>query len=373
MGRGSGIIDGALGSAAFRSHGIGGWAKSVSAMRWISVMLVLGSGCTGLTDDDGTNTDDTDVVVDTDVPDEFVFEADPVVLPTTEELGVAISMFMEQVPYLNTDGVFAMRSSQATYETPSCPAWVTQGNLKTWTHSGTGCVNADSSQFQGKFAIPIDFEDRADTDVRAIFDKWLPVYKPVVTVSWSQRLVDGRSILGESIISDPDGVKWELSGEFERLKVRYDDMTMFLHTLAGDHNSALLDESDSSWEALGWRPDLTLIDLKVNDTALHHRQVIGSVGGVSLGIATAFEFSEFLLAHEALGASCEIEPSGTVGVRDGSGRWIDVIFDGSNVPGEEVPVELCDGCGEAFYGDESLGTVCAEFLPMLGEPEVETP
>ena len=134
-----------------------------------------------------------------------------------------------------------------------------------------------------------------------------------------------------------------------------------------------MNDYDLMWEALGWRPDLTLIDLKVNDTALHHRQVIGSVGGVSLGIATAFEFSEFLLAHEALGASCEIEPSGTVGVRDGSGRWIDVIFDGSNVPGEEVPVELCDGCGEAFYGDESLGTVCAEFLPMLGEPEVETP
>jgi len=330
---------------------------------------VCGVSCAPVAGDGGESGDVTDEVADTEVAQEFEFEAVPVVLPTVEELEQAISAFMVEIPGLTSDEVFELRTHQASYETSQCPQWEVFNTAKSWSQPGAGCENADGSRFQGKMQIPVDLEGMADVEVKALLDYWLPVYRPGLTANWNTRVVDGRSLQAEMIIHDPEGFRWELSGEFTRMKVKYEDILVFSHTLDGDQVYDGVIEEDNAWSTRGWRPALTLIDITPETESLHHRQLYGAIAGLQ-GVVSAFEFNEFVLAHEALGSSCELEPSGVIRVRDAAGHWIDVSFDGSSLPGEIVADELCDGCGEAYYGDEALGTVCVDFLPMLADEVV---
>lgn len=59
-------------------------------------------------------------------------------------------------------------------------------------------------------------------------------------------------------------------------------------------------------------------------------------------------------------SACTTEPVGEVRLRDRSGAWTTVVFDGYR---EGDPT--CDGCGVATRDGEDLGAVCADFTPLI--------
>ena len=61
-----------------------------------------------------------------------------------------------------------------------------------------------------------------------------------------------------------------------------------------------------------------------------------------------------------------MEPGGTIGVRVADGSWYDVQFHGPTDAKPEVAPKDCDGCGDAFYRGEPLGTVCVDFSAWTG-------
>jgi hypothetical protein len=99
-----------------------------------------------------------------------------------------------------------------------------------------------------------------------------------------------------------------------------------------------------------------------HDPASGGRQlaVSGTVGGFD-GPANAAEFTSVFLFSQAFGSTCELEPSGSIAVRDEEGAWYDVAFDGPAFSGATVYPEDCDGCGDVWYQGERIGQACPDF------------
>jgi hypothetical protein len=54
-----------------------------------------------------------------------------------------------------------------------------------------------------------------------------------------------------------------------------------------------------------------------------------------------------------------------VSLRDSDGNWYDVVFDGPILYDDVIDPAVCDGCGEAWYRGEPMGTVCADFNALV--------
>ena len=80
----------------------------------------------------------------------------------------------------------------------------------------------------------------------------------------------------------------------------------------------------------------------------------------------SFGFSpDFLIASEALGSQCEIEPAGTFSVRDRDGDWYDVTFTGPQFGEPPGDAADCDGCGDITWRGESLGQACPDLSGFI--------
>jgi hypothetical protein len=89
-------------------------------------------------------------------------------------------------------------------------------------------------------------------------------------------------------------------------------------------------------------------------------------GGVSgfEGDVQSVSFDGVHMADEGWGSDCPVEPSGSIGVRDGEGEWYEVFFDGPAYSGAMVFPPDCDGCGEVWWRGESLGTACPDLTGL---------
>lgn len=95
-------------------------------------------------------------------------------------------------------------------------------------------------------------------------------------------------------------------------------------------------------------------------------------GGAAVGLSAAMTLSEGPVNTLSVSGlrlnswACGEEPAGVFSVREPSGAWHDVIFDGfveededeepTGEPGEAV----CDGCGVHMVGGEDRGAICAD-------------
>ena len=86
----------------------------------------------------------------------------------------------------------------------------------------------------------------------------------------------------------------------------------------------------------------------------------GSLSGLQGQVNSAL-FDDVYIHAETLGSECELEPSGNIAVRDEAGEWYHVYFQGPAWWGAPVFPPDCDGCGEAFYRGDSMGSVCPDF------------
>lgn len=61
------------------------------------------------------------------------------------------------------------------------------------------------------------------------------------------------------------------------------------------------------------------------------------------------------------GSMCELEPSGSISIRDSEGNWYETEFDGPKYFGAAAFPPDCDSCGRVFWRGELLGEICPDF------------
>jgi hypothetical protein len=109
-------------------------------------------------------------------------------------------------------------------------------------------------------------------------------------------------------------------------------------------------------------------DLNISLSVAGHRYEEGStsltysasISGME-GDINAIRLDEVFLYSEDLGSMCELEPSGSISVRDEAGSWYEVEFDGPKYSGAGAFPPDCDGCGRVYFRGELLGEVCPDF------------
>jgi hypothetical protein len=97
---------------------------------------------------------------------------------------------------------------------------------------------------------------------------------------------------------------------------------------------------------------------------------IPSVGGILVGAEGstvvgehAVIFTGVQMGNEQIGSLCGIEPGGTVQMRDGYGRWVDITFHGPQMEVGGGDPQQCDGCGDVTLEGEPVGQVCPDLTP----------
>lgn len=86
----------------------------------------------------------------------------------------------------------------------------------------------------------------------------------------------------------------------------------------------------------------------------------GSLAGME-GNVNTIVLTDTYIATASRGSSCELEPSGTISVRDADGEWYDVLFQGPPYVGASIYPPDCDGCGQVYFRGQELGEVCPDF------------
>jgi len=85
-----------------------------------------------------------------------------------------------------------------------------------------------------------------------------------------------------------------------------------------------------------------------------------SISGLT-GVINALRLSAIFMYSENTGSMCEIEPSGSISVRDSAGNWYEAEFDGPKYAGAGSFPPDCDTCGKVYWRGTLLGEVCPNF------------
>ena len=89
-----------------------------------------------------------------------------------------------------------------------------------------------------------------------------------------------------------------------------------------------------------------------------------SISGLTDNLS-AVRLEHIYMYSENVGSMCEIEPSGTIAVRDYAGNWYEAEFDGPKYYDAGIFPPDCDSCGRVYWRGELLGTVCPDFSLLV--------
>jgi hypothetical protein len=88
-----------------------------------------------------------------------------------------------------------------------------------------------------------------------------------------------------------------------------------------------------------------------------------SLSGID-GVINALRLNNLYMYSESIGSPCEIEPSGSVEIRDNAGHWYQIHFQGPEYAGAPTFPPDCDACGPVYFHGELLGEVCPDFSDL---------
>jgi len=191
---------------------------------------------------------------------------------------------------------------------------------------------------------------------------WSYYYEPYDSGSY---IYDDQAYLSSyGSITDRLGNVMDLSGSFYHYSYGYrNSATRYGYAyLIGDARWSS-EEAEGSWLASEYSLNLTYSWGYYPSEPGYYIDLSGSISGLT-GDTNAALFEGFYLGSASVGSDCELEPSGTLSVRDGDGEWYHVEFQGPAWSGAPVFSPECDGCGDAFYRGELLGEVCPDFSPI---------
>ncbi len=122
--------------------------------------------------------------------------------------------------------------------------------------------------------------------------------------------------------------------------------------------------------ATGWLGDpsavsVELLGIRVPSIDGTIVQVAGDSTVYLNGAPWAAQFTGNTMENSQIGSLCDLEPGGRIDLRDPSGRWIELQFDGPTLDVDLGDPTRCDGCADAVADGEVVGEVCADFTPWL--------
>lgn len=174
----------------------------------------------------------------------------------------------------------------------------------------------------------------------------------------SARVIDGR---GNTFVGAGS------SNYYERSSVWTDDKT-FYQNMSGNFR---FDghEYDETWLSQDLNVQITHSSDRYVDDGDHYGGAFSvywnaSISGLT-GQLSAVRLSNLYMYSENIGSMCEIEPSGSIAVRDYAGNWYEAEFDGPKYYGAGIFPPDCDSCGRVYWRGELLGTVCPDFDLMV--------
>jgi hypothetical protein len=182
-------------------------------------------------------------------------------------------------------------------------------------------------------------------------------------------LWDATVVSGAATIRDEDGHTFHLGGQvYDGTGWHEDGRLLWVSNVLGgftwDGEGA-----DETWLGAGISPGLLLYAIRYPEEAGfgvtgNYLYADGTVGGLG-DAATGADLTGFSLISESLGVPCELEPGGTMSIRDADGVWWDVAFDLKATDTAWVLEGECDGCGAVYRDGDYQGEVCADFSPLL--------
>jgi hypothetical protein len=271
-------------------------------------------------------------------PAPYIFEEDapPVADLDVGELEAAIDAAVDLALTLNATPIFPAYQAAMVGSESACPSYYEADGNVYWYDQ---CTAGTGASFSGYSFYQVyenaDFGDGA--------------------------LYNGQAVSGVAEVVTADGYTFQSGGSAYILSSATETYTAYTSMIAG---AFAWDgpEAEGTWLAEGVSPDVTMV--AYNTAYGNFMQLDGGLSGLGGALDTVV-FDTVVIYEEALGSTCPTEPGGVVSVRDASGSWYDVVFDGPAGFDAESDPSLCDGCGEAYFRGEPLGSVCADFTTLL--------
>jgi hypothetical protein len=182
------------------------------------------------------------------------------------------------------------------------------------------------------------------------------------------QLYTGDAISGVAQVADAQGHLFEAGGTAYDVRIDGDGY-VYWYSIAQGAFSYDGPEAEGTWLQSGMSPDMTQIAYWYPDAGAKGYVLQGSVSGLTSGFSSAV-FDDVTVLDPTMasyaGGNCPEEPGGVVSLRDADGNWYDVVFDGYTDTNPLTPAAQCDGCGEAYFRGEALGSVCVDFTGLNG-------
>jgi hypothetical protein len=286
----------------------------------------------------------SDTLPDTAVPFEptpYLVEEEAPPVPTLDAgtLEASVSDALAVAWTLQADPILVGYQTVMAHAEPGCPDYYSNEGNVYWYDQ---CTTSDGTRFDG-YGFAQVYEAYAAED---------------------GNVYDGFGLYGVSRVTTPDGRRFVSGGSATSLRAANADTTSWQSVIQG---TFAWDGADAagSWMDGELAPDLTLVAVGANANVLGRAVAIeGSVGGLD-GPVNAVLFDGFLIYTAAWGSACAIEPGGVVSLRGEDGGWYDVLFDGPAEWGGTADAAACDGCGEAWFRGERVGSVCLDATALL--------
>jgi len=184
-----------------------------------------------------------------------------------------------------------------------------------------------------------------------------------------------RSLSGNGIVTDADGVKFEMNGTASDSLYQLEayGFSRFVYSSALDATVTGRDAfAPDALTPNGWRSDLVM---SITGGDVQTFTARGDVYLFTPQLQQRFDSIEVDMDLQGpLGAApddCLLEPLGWIGVRDPDANWYDVVFlprhdETVTGTGYDAPQSVCDGCGTLYVqGVEQDVQVCLDFSSFV--------
>ncbi len=279
--------------------------------------------------------------------------------PDLDALRESLQAGLDLVPRFTMLPCYAAWRAVSGDQDLACPAYLSLGNPITWEDV---CTTEAGTFYGGILSTTFDQTAYVQTYLETqVMDRFGPEVISRWSGSYEGPALGGIGMDGSVNVHlrgswDPD---FTMGGQGMSVTVTEDGLTLRHHKVEGICEASF--DTGGTWMDEGVDPWIHLQQLSAegDDTYLTH--VDGSVSGLPRPY-TAISFEQVTMRPDGLAApaeaTCDLEPSGAIELRESAGTLYRVTFD---------PEVACDGCGAVTSpAGDPFGQVCADFGGLLG-------